>query len=137
MKPVGRLLCSNGPTWNKQGTKFYHADSPANIVSEFDYDKKTGELSNRKTFMKMTKQISTAGIFDGSTMDADGNLWWAIANGSKIIKINPNTKKVLETIDFPMYQLPCSAMFGGPNYKHMLVTTIGQDVCGTQKMLGG
>jgi L-arabinonolactonase len=85
----------------------------------------------------MSKKISDAGIFDGSTLDADGNLWWAIANGYKIIKINPNTKKVMETIDFPMYQLPCSAMFGGPKYKHMLITTIGQDVCGTQKMLGG
>jgi len=28
-------------------------------------------------------------------------------------------------------------MFGGPNYKHMLVTSIGQDVCGNQQMFGG
>ena len=34
------------------------------------------------------------GYFDGGTTDADGNLWWAIWEGAKVIKINPNTKRV-------------------------------------------
>jgi len=51
-------MCSNGPTWSKDGKKFYHADSPKNVVTEFDYDKKTGNMSNGKVLMKMSKSIS-------------------------------------------------------------------------------
>jgi len=103
MKAVGRLMCSNGPTFNKAGTKFYHADTPSNVVSEFDYCKKTGELSNKKVLLKMNKKISENGLFDGSTMDAHGNLWWAIIVASKICKINPQTKKVEGELKLPMF----------------------------------
>jgi len=39
---------------------------------------------------------SIGGVFDGSTMDAQGFLWWALFKGGKIIKINPETKKVVQ-----------------------------------------
>ena len=45
--------------------------------------------------------------------------------GAKIIKINPNTKRVAEMIDIGEFKRPTSCAFGGKDYKTLLVTSCG------------
>ena len=118
-------MCSNGPTWSRDSKKFYHVDSPQNVVMEFDYDKKTGEISNRRKLLAMDEGVG--GIWDGASIDANGFIWWAIATGNKVAKIDPKKKKVVGLIHLPWYKVPSSVAFGGEDYKTMLVTTIGCD----------
>lgn len=47
------------------------------------------------------------GVPDGMTIDADGNLWVAVFNGARLLKINPNTSELLDTIYFPAKQVSC------------------------------
>ena len=90
---------------------------------QFDYNKKNGTFSNRKPLLRMNKKIG--GLFDGASNDNKDFIWWAIAGGSKVIKIDPRLKKVVEYIHLPMYTIPSSVAFGGKDYKTMLITTIG------------
>jgi gluconolactonase len=47
-----------------------------------------------------------SGIADGMTIDADGNLWVAIFNGGKIIKVDPRRPEtLLATVEMPVKQV--------------------------------
>ena len=92
IKATGRMCVSNGPVWSPDGKTVYHVDSPNNIIMEYNYSTKDGEFQNGKWFLEMNEDIG--GYFDGGTTDAEGNVWWAIWDGSKIVKINPNTRRV-------------------------------------------
>ena len=82
----------------------------------------------------MNKKIG--GFFDGGCLDTKGHLWWAIGMGSKLIKIDPSLKKVVDTVALPTHLMPSSVAFGGKDYKTMLVTSIGYDG-NAGKMVGG
>lgn len=63
---------------------------------------------------------------DGMTIDADGILYVATWGGSKILRIDPATGKIVSTIEFPAQQIT-SAAFGGPNLDILYVTSAGQE----------
>ncbi|ENN81654.1 hypothetical protein YQE_01952, partial [Dendroctonus ponderosae] len=96
---------SNGLAWNTKLGKFYYNDSLVKRVDEFDYDINSGVISNRKTIFTFSKH-DIDGLPDGMTIDADGNLWVAVFNGSSVIKIDPRKPEtLLETIKVPAKQV--------------------------------
>jgi len=55
----------------------YYTDThPALTIYIFDYDRKTGALSNQRPFIKVPKVAGEAGP-DGMTVDAEGYIWSA------------------------------------------------------------
>ena len=63
-------------------------------------------------------------VADGMTIDENGFLYVATFGGSKILKIDPMTKKIADEIKLPVEQIT-SAAFGGPNLDVLFVTTCG------------
>ena len=63
---------SNGMGFNKNQTKFYFCDSMDCTVSEFDYDKSTGDIFNRKIIF--VTDFDTMGRPDGMCVDIQDNL---------------------------------------------------------------
>lgn len=60
---------------------------------------------------------------DGQTIDRDGNLWVALFNVGRVIKIDPRRPEtLLDTIQFPTNQTT-SVAFGGPNLDELYVTS--------------
>ncbi|KAJ8973402.1 hypothetical protein NQ317_006468 [Molorchus minor] len=56
-------------------------------------------------------------------VDYEGNLWVAVFNGSKVIKIDPRKPEVVvETVQIPTKQVT-SVAFGGRNLDELYVTT--------------
>lgn len=56
-------------------------------------------------------------------MDTDGNLWVAIFDGSRVIKIDPRRPEtLLQTVNLPVKQVT-SVAFGGLNLDELYVTT--------------
>lgn len=117
------MCVSNGPAFSPDCLTAYHVDSPRNTIMEYNYRAKDGNFQNRRQFLDMNEDIG--GYFDGGTTDADGNVWWAIWEGAKIVKINPNTKRVTQMIDIGEFKRPTSLTFGGKDYKTLLVTSCG------------
>ncbi len=111
------LTISNGLCWSPSGDVLYHADSPKRTIHRFDVNQLTGELTNKRFFVKTDE-----GCFpDGSTVDAQGYLWNAQWGGSQVVRYTP-TGEVDLVIKMPVSQPTCIA-FGGPELNWLIVTT--------------
>ncbi|KPJ21263.1 Regucalcin [Papilio machaon] len=56
------------------------------------------------------------------TIDTDGNLWVALIQASKVIKVEGETGKLLQKVTIPTNEVT-SVAFGGPNLDILYVTT--------------
>lgn len=113
---------SNGLAWNTALNKFYYIDSLKKTVDQFDVDLEAGIISNRQPIFTFDKH-NIAGVPDGMTIDADGNLWVAVFDGYKVLNIDPRRPEtLLRTLDIPAKQTTCVA-FGGPNLDILYVTS--------------
>lgn len=63
---------------------------------------------------------------DGMTIDADGFLYVATWGGAKVLRIDPGTGRIVNTIAFPAQQIT-SVAFGGPNLDVLFVTSAAQE----------
>ncbi|KAF5304483.1 hypothetical protein FQA39_LY09679 [Lamprigera yunnana] len=120
-KHLKKVSIANGLAWNTKLKKMYYIDSPLRTVDQYDFNMGKEEISNKKVVFDLEKH-NIPGVPDGMTIDSDGNLWVAVFNGSRILKINPNTSELLTTIYFPAKQIT-SAVFGGPDLEDLYVTS--------------
>ncbi|XP_074040648.1 regucalcin-like isoform X2 [Leptinotarsa decemlineata] len=119
----GGIGISNGIAFNKELGKMYYIDSMNGTVDQYDLDINRGTLSNLQPIFTREKHGFDECLFDGMTIDSDGNLWVAIFLGSKVIKIDPRRPEtLLETIEFPASQIT-SVAFGGANLDELWVTS--------------
>lgn len=116
------IIVSNGPCWSPDGSIFYFADSWSGEIWAYDYDLDTGNVSNRRTFVKI--DTSTGGAADGSTVDAEGCLWNAQVYDGKVIRYAPDGT-IDRVIDMPVRKVT-SCMFGGPNLDILYVTSMAK-----------
>jgi gluconolactonase len=120
---------SNGMAWSLDHKKFYYIDTPKGTVEEYDFDITSGTISNLQIVFSLKKHNIT-GALDGMTIDTDGNLWIAIFNGFRVIKIDPRRPEtLLDTIPIPSKQVT-SVAFGGPDLDQIYVTTASFTVDG-------
>lgn len=113
------LTIPNGMAWNSQRTKFYFIDSPAQAIFQFDYDDKTGGISNKRVVRIMRGE---EGSPDGMTIDVEDKLWVALYNGSKVIRIDPEDGKTLFEVHLPVPRIT-SCTFGGDKLDELYITT--------------
>ena len=113
--------CSNGMGFTPDRKRMYHTDSKPREVCVFDYDARTGALSNRKLFLRLPE----GSIPDGLTVDAEGSVWCAIWGGGCVARFGPEGKE-LERIELPA-KLCASLAFAGPDLTDLYVTCAGGD----------
>jgi len=112
---------SNGLAWSSDHKTFYYVDTPLQRIDAFDYDIETGNLSNRRTVIKL-QESGLDGYPDGMCIDAEDCLWLAHWEGSKVTRWNPKTAQLLRTVQLPVSKVTCPA-FGGPNLDQLYITT--------------
>lgn len=106
---------SNGMSWSNNGaTKFYLDDSEGCKVYSFDYDISTGSLTNQQLLIDCVTHpdILPGEVPDGQAIDRYGFLWIAMWNGGRVIKVNPQTAEIIDSIPLPRNQIPTSLAFG-------------------------
>nr|CAH7717324.1 unnamed protein product [Callosobruchus chinensis] len=116
------LSISNGLDWCNEEKTLYHIDSETRKVTQYHFNKETGHIQNKKIIFDLRDHPSLEGIPDGMVADEEGNLWIALYGGSAIIKIDPNTGDLLETIKMPV-KYCTSLVFGGTDLATLFVTT--------------
>jgi L-arabinonolactonase len=116
------IIVSNGPCWSPDGGTFYFTDTWTGEIWAYDYDLSTGEVANRRTFVKV--DTSRGGAADGSTVDAEGYLWNALVYDGRIVRYAPDGS-VDRIIDMPVKKVT-SVMFGGPNLDILYVTSMAK-----------
>jgi L-arabinonolactonase len=106
----------------KLGGTFYFTDTWSGEISAYDYDQKTGSVSNKRTFCRRSRE--DGGGFDGATVDAEGCLWSAHVYVGQLVRYRPDGS-VDRVIDMPVKKVT-SVMFGGPNLDILYVTSMAK-----------
>jgi sugar lactone lactonase YvrE len=109
---------SNGLGWSPDGRTFYLTDSGDKKIYAFDFDVETGEIRDRRVFVDLSDGDPTP---DGLTVDEEGHVWSAQFDGGEVIRFSPDGKEV-SRLDLPVKRTT-SCAFGGPERKHLYVTT--------------
>ena len=110
------VTVSNGLEWSPDGSRAYYNDTATFRISVFDYDSESG-LTNRRTFA----EIPDDGRPDGLTVDSEGGVWTAIANGGAVHRYRPDG--VLdEVVEVPARKVTACA-FGGERLDQLFITT--------------
>ncbi|XP_065221321.1 regucalcin-like [Planococcus citri] len=110
-KVLSDVSVSNGMQWSADAKKFYYIDSLAYTVESFSYDKETDALSNRALIFNFT-EARVPGVPDGMTIDNEGMIWVTAFNGHQVLRINPETREVLEKIELDALQITSAAFVG-------------------------
>lgn len=120
---AGRILdegfhLSNGLGFSPDCRTLYFTDSVDRLIYKYDYDENQGRVSNRHIFVRV---LSSEGLPDGLTVDADGFVWSAQWYGKCIVRYDPDGK-VERRIETPAKQTSALA-FGGPDLTDIFITS--------------
>lgn len=108
----------NGMGFAPDREGFYFTDSPRGEILRYDYEEATGALSNPETVVDLSEE---AGIPDGMTVDAGGDIWSARWDGSCLVRYSPAGVE-RERVEFPAKKVS-SVILGGREYVDAYVTT--------------
>lgn len=116
---------SNGIGFSPDQTTLYYAETLAQTIWAFDYDRDTGDLVNRRQFVSTVGQ---PGDPDGLTVDEAGYVWSARWNGGCVVRHDPDDGSIVDRVDLPARKVT-AITFGGPANEQAYVTTatLGND----------
>ncbi len=107
---------SNGTGWSPDATRMYYVDSAERRIDVLDYDRETGEATNRRPLVEVRR-----GLPDGLTVDASGAIWVALWGGAALHRYTPGGVLDRE-VELPVGQ-PTACCFGGADFTDLYVTT--------------
>jgi sugar lactone lactonase YvrE len=113
------VTISNGMAWSPDNKTFYFIDTPTFEVVAYDYDIKTGTITNRRVAITIAKK---EGFPNGMTVDNAGMLWIAHWDGWQVARWNPVTGEKLLTIPLPVARIT-SCSFGGEELGDLYITS--------------
>ena len=105
--------------WNPDNTKFYFTDSMEGIIYSYDFNEKSGEITNKTNFATFNR-----GVPDGSTMDSEGFVWNCRWGGSCVVRFDP-LGRVDRVLEVPIANVT-NCVFGGKDLKTLFITTARQ-----------
>ncbi len=114
---------SNGMAWSPDQQTFYFTDTLRKTILGFEFDPLTSEIANPRVVVHDPQE---PGFPDGMTVDREGCLWSARWGGWKLIRYDPQGKKMAEVL-LPVEQ-PSSCIFGGENLDQLYVTSAWEDL---------
>jgi sugar lactone lactonase YvrE len=112
------ITLSNGLGWSPDGCTMYYIDTATHGLDAFDFDERSGGVSNRRRLISVPPQ---EGDPDGLAVDRDGGLWVALWGGGAVQRYAPDGRPDV------VVNLPCrlvtSCAFGGPDLDELFITT--------------
>ncbi len=114
---VTGMTLSNGLGWSPDSSTMYVIDTIPGILSAYDFDGATGELSSARVLV----DFAESEMPDGMTVDAEGCLWVAMYAGGEVRRYRPDGELDVR-LPVPVAN-PTSCAFGGPDLRDLYVTT--------------
>ncbi len=119
IKKISDVTISNGMAWSLDHRTFYYIDTPTSEIVAYDYDKASGEISNKRLVLKIAPE---EGYPDGMTIDNEGMLWIAHWDGWQVTRWNPVSGEKLYQVQLPAAKIT-SCTFGGENLDDLYITS--------------
>ncbi|WP_433269269.1 SMP-30/gluconolactonase/LRE family protein [Actinosynnema sp. CS-041913] len=113
---LGEVGAGNGIGWSPDGARMYFVDSATRRVDVLDYDRDSGDATNRRPVVEVDR-----GQPHGLCVDASGALWVALWGGAAVRRYTPDGRLDAE-IELPVGQ-PTACAFGGEDFTDLYVTT--------------
>jgi sugar lactone lactonase YvrE len=120
--------CPNGMGFTPDLRGMYFTDSPARQIHHFDYERKTGNLTNRRTFAEIPPN---QGLPDGMTVDAEGYVWSALWFGGCLKRYAPDGGWHRDLF-LPVTQIS-SVTFGGSDLADIYITSTASTTADPQR----
>ena len=117
---ISGICIPNSLAWSPDGRTMYFADSLLHTIFAYEYDIAAGRMGEKRVFTT----TQAPGFPDGSTVDAEGFLWNAEFNASRVVRYAPDGR-IDRVIELPVLRPTCCA-FGGPMLDILYVTTASQ-----------
>lgn len=114
------ICIPNSLAFSPDGRTMYFADSLRYSLFAYDYDPSTGSMGGER----LLATTEPPGFPDGSTVDAEGYLWNAEFNASRVVRYGPDGR-IDRVIELPVDRPTCCA-FGGPSLDTLYITTTSQ-----------
>lgn len=129
-----QVICSNGSGWSPDGGTMYYTESFRYAIFAYDFDAKSGAISNRRTFAEISQDDRKAGGFpDGMTVDADGFVWSNQVGLGRIARYDPQGK--IERIVQLAVPRATDCTFGGNNLDVLFITSARETMTPAQLQL--
>lgn len=122
---------TNGPAFDRAGSRVYHTDSARQTIFAFDLDA-DGGVTNKRVFAQFARG---QGYPDGMTVDAEDCLWVAFWDGACVRRFAPDGSQIGE-IALPVPRVT-SCAFGGADMATLFVTTARTGLDGEAHPLAG
>ena len=116
---VTGVTCSNGIVWTKDKRTMYYIDTPTREIVAYDFNSKTGEISNRRVAVTVPDGM---GWPDGMAIDKNDMLWVAHWNGGGVYNWDPKTGQLIGKIGVPAPNVT-SCSWGGEDMDTLFITT--------------
>jgi sugar lactone lactonase YvrE len=115
---------ANGLDWSPDGRTFYFTDLALSRIDQFDFEPRSGAVSNRRPFVEFPLDV---GYPDGLIVDAEGFVWVGLWEGGSLHRYAPDGR-LDRIIPVPASQTTKCA-FGGTDLSDLYITTawIGLD----------
>ncbi|MCM5681689.1 SMP-30/gluconolactonase/LRE family protein [Schlegelella sp. S2-27] len=121
------VTVSNGLAWSPDARTMYWTDTTSHTIFALDFDVASGIATGRRVFASFERKHdgqpldAYGGRPDGAAVDAEGNYWVAMFEGSRLLQLSPQGA-VLREVRLPVRcaTMPC---FGGADMKTLYVTT--------------
>lgn len=115
------LMTSNGQAFSPDGKTFYYSDTPRFVIYRCDYDPDTGEVENRREFVRIEPTASDRGRPDGAAVDSEGCYWASMYEGARIHRYDPDGR--LMSVHPVPTRNPTMPAFGGADLRTVFVTS--------------
>lgn len=115
---VSGVHVANGLAFSPDGKTMYAVTSPTKQVDAFDVDPATGQLANRRVFVKLGID---EGFADGATVDSEGGYWLANVGAAALRRYLPDGK--LDRLVKLPFSNPTKPAFGGSDLSTLYVTS--------------
>jgi sugar lactone lactonase YvrE len=115
---VAGTTISNGLGWSPSGDRMYFVDSTTQRIDVFDFDARTGAISDRRPLVKIHPR---EGLPDGLAIDAEGGVWVCLFGGAAIRRYDADGA-LHAAVSLPVTNPTCPA-FGGPRLQTLYLTS--------------
>lgn len=112
------ISISNGLVWTSDKKTMYYIDTPTKEVWAFDYDNKTGSITNKRVAVTIPE---SEGFPDGMTIDDENKLWIAHWGGYQVARWDPESGEKLFSVKMPVSQVT-SCAFGSEKLDQLYIT---------------
>ncbi|KAI5819636.1 hypothetical protein BZA77DRAFT_140642 [Pyronema omphalodes] len=110
----------NGIVFSGDNRWCYIADTRKGVIYRYAFDAEKGELGQEEEWVKIQEEKHGKGAPDGMAVDKEGNLWVAMFNGGRVLKLHGETGEVMGRVEIQGSRQVACPRFAG---RSLVITT--------------